>query len=112
MRGRKIIYFMGLLGLLSGGMSVPVLAGATHLSGKKIINYTSNRVGIYIMLEGKAVPDNCVGTAYGWLAIRQEDTAMMATFFNHWNTARDAPVTVYTDTLTGSICVINQLDPQ
>jgi len=104
----QIIVFV--LGFSLFGAGATANAGPHYLTGK-IINYTSNRLGIAIMFEAQAIPDNCSGVGYGWITIKQEDTSMIATFFNHWNTARDTSVTVYTDTLNAGKCYINQLDP-
>jgi len=55
------------------------------------------------------VPDNCVGTAYGWMVIPETAKTMITVALlarlQNW------PVVVYTDARTSGYCTINQLDP-
>ena len=83
-----------------------------HWQEGTITNLTSIKGGLLIMLDGGAgLPDNCVGTPYGWMLISEADKAMTATALTMWATG-NRTATVYTNAYTGSgFCEIHQLDP-
>ena len=58
------------------------------------------------------LPDNCEGSPYGWMLVKQECSAMTSTTLALW-IADKRSVTVYTSGIQNgsSFCVINQVDP-
>jgi hypothetical protein len=85
---------------------------ATYVSGH-ISNVTF--AGDYLMIMVDAgLPDNCVGTGWGWMKIPPENKPMIAFVTGLWmrGDAAQVVVTVYTDGLVGGYCRISQLDPQ
>ena len=59
------------------------------------------------------LPDNCNGSAYGWMIISGDYKPMTAFVIGLWmrGDAAQVHVTVYTDGLVGGYCRINQIDP-
>lgn len=89
----------------------PVSFGAsTYLSGN-IKNLTTTTQGLLIMLD-TGLPDNCEGSPYGWMSVKQECSAMTSTTLALWIAGKRS-VTVYTSGIQNgsSFCVINQVDP-
>jgi hypothetical protein len=95
-------------GLLASSAS---LAAPTYQNGR-INNVTFSSSSVMIMLD-TGLPDNCVGSPYGWMVIPQEYKAMVAFVISLWmsGNAGTTPVTVYTDGLVNGYCRINQVDP-
>jgi len=86
-------------------------AQPTYLSGH-ISNVTFAGDEVLIMLDA-GLPDNCVGTSYGWMRIPAENKSMNAFVIGLWmrGDAQQIVVTVYTDGIVGSYCRISQIDP-
>ncbi len=88
--------------------ALPAFAGPSWLGGT-ITNITSAPNGLYIMLD-TGVPDNCVGTPYGWMVIPESARTMVAVTLI--TRLQNVPVTVYTSGRDASgYCIINQVDP-
>lgn len=101
------------LGLMVAAVSgaLPVTAGPTFITGH-ISNVTY--VSDYVMIRVDAgLPDNCVGTSWGWMKIPPENKAMAAFVTGLWmrGDADQVVVDVYTDGLVGGYCRITQIDP-
>lgn len=87
----------------------PAQAAETYLAGT-ISNITTGPTGMRIMLD-TGVPNNCTGTPYGWMLIRQEDKSMVAAALAMWFSGQ-RKVVVYTNAYSDTTyCIINQLDP-
>lgn len=99
-----------ILGLLIASSSM-AYAQPTYLSGH-ISNVTFAGDEVLIMLDA-GLPDNCVGTSYGWMRIPAENKSMNAFVIGLWmrGDAQQIVVTVYTDGIVGSYCRISQIDP-
>ena len=77
----------------------------------EIKNLTATTGGIMVNL-GSGQPDNCEGTPYGWLLIKQEHTALTSVVLAAWASGNKSG-TVYTsgrENGTG-YCLVNQFDP-
>lgn len=82
--------------------------GPTWLSGK-LTNITTVRGAMLVMLD-TGVPENCQGTPYGWMLIREQDKVMVNIVMAMWaSDRRDA--TIYTVGMVGGWCEIEQVDP-
>ncbi len=104
---KKLVSIFAFVVLLSPLSS---FAGPHYLGGN-IKNITTNTQGMLIMLDS-GVPDNCAGTASGWMQINKEDSTMTALVLAMWaNGKRTA--TIYTNAKPAdkSFCVVNQVDP-
>lgn len=81
----------------------------SYVAGK-IINITSTGNGMMMMLD-TGVPDNCQGTPYNWMLIKESHKTMLSVALAMWATGKNSAV-VYTSGLDGTgYCIINQLDP-
>ncbi|WP_420785331.1 hypothetical protein [Vibrio parahaemolyticus] len=102
---RKIILLLCIFTLPTFAASRP-----NYLSGK-IKNLTAIQDGILIMLD-TGVPENCEGTPYGWMLIKQEYTAMSSVVLAVW-AANKKSGTVYTSGRHNGVgyCIVNQFDP-
>ena len=93
-------------------LALPALAyaGPSWLSGS-INNITSSTGGLLIQFDA-GIPDNCQGTPYNWMLIREENRALTAMALTMWASGRKAG-TVYTwaPPSAGAYCIVNQLDP-
>jgi hypothetical protein len=91
--------------------SLPVSAAASYMTGR-IIDITFTQDWMMIRLD-TGLPDNCIGTAYGWMKIPAESKPMTAFAMGLWlrgdNTQVD--VTVYTSGIVDGYCRITQIDP-
>ena len=85
-------------------------AAANYQSGK-IKNLTATTGGIMIMMD-KGLPDNCAGTPYGWLLIKEENTALTSVVLAAWVSGKSTG-TVYTSGRGNGTgyCIVNQFDP-
>ena len=94
-----------------GMLSNSAQAAPTYMSGH-ITNVTFAQDWVMVMLD-TGLPDNCAGTAYGWMKIPPEDKPMIAFVTGLWmrGDAAQVVVTVYTDGLVGGYCRIAQIDP-
>jgi hypothetical protein len=97
-----------ILGLCSLTFACPAFAPPSWLGGN-IINVTSVSGGLMIILD-TGLPDNCLGTPYGWMKIPETSKTMIAVTL--LARIQNVPVVVYTDGMDSSgFCVINQVDP-
>jgi len=93
---------------------LPGLASAfpTYTVGK-ITNVTFGGNAIFIMTNG-GLPDNCIGTPYGWLMIPVSDNTMKSFVMGLWlrGDVTQVSMTVYTSGRDSSgYCQIGQIDP-
>jgi hypothetical protein len=95
--------------VLAALISMPALAGPYYLGGN-VSNMTTTAQGVYIMLDS-GVPENCKGTPYGWMVIREANKTMAAAVLAMWASGRRG-ATVYTSGIDGTgYCIINQVHP-
>lgn len=101
----------GIIVVLFGLMlSLSTHAGSGHQFGK-ISNLTAVTGGIMIMLDS-GLPDNCAGSPYGWMLIKQSNTAITSVVLATWLTGKKQG-TVYSsgrENGTG-YCLVTQFDP-
>ena len=90
----------------------PVRAASSYVSGH-VVDVTFASDWVMIRLDA-GLPDNCVGSSYGWMKIPPENKPMNALAIGLWMRGDEANVvvTVYTDGLVGGYCHITQIDPQ
>ena len=103
---KKITILAVLIMVVTTGQTI---AGPDYISGN-VKNYTAIQGGLMIMVD-TGVPDNCVGTPYGWMIIAEEDKAMLAMAFMRINQDKMG-VTAYSegDFYLG-FCRVTQYDP-
>lgn len=96
-------------GVLS--LTRPAHAAATYIHGR-ISNVTFAGDYVMIMLDA-GLPENCTGSAWGWMKIPPENKPMTAFVMGLWlrGDADQVGLTVYTDGLVGGYCRISQIDP-
>ncbi|KJY73828.1 hypothetical protein [Vibrio nigripulchritudo] len=96
--------------LCLSSISAASFSAANYQSGK-IKNLTATTSGIMIMMDA-GLPDNCAGTPYGWMLIKQEHTAMTSVVLAAWASGNKSG-TVYTSGREGGVgyCLISQFDP-
>ncbi|MCC2522083.1 hypothetical protein [Vibrio coralliilyticus] len=83
---------------------------ADHYQSGNISNLTAVESGVMIMID-KGVPTMCEGTRYGWLLIKQENTALTSTVLTSWASGNKRG-TVYVKREDGaSRCIVTQWDP-
>ncbi|MBN2532746.1 MAG: hypothetical protein JXB88_07645 [Spirochaetales bacterium] len=88
--------------------SLNLFSGPHYLYGN-ITRITSTKEGLMIQLD-TGVPDNCTGSYYNWLLIRQEYKVMVEVALLAWK--QKIPVIVYCDGIGYSgFGEINQVDP-
>lgn len=86
------------------------MAGPHYVSGE-IANVTVTKSGMMFQFKGAALPDNCEGSSYGWMFIKQEDTTMISVFIASWMAGK-LKAKVFSSGLNSSgVCEINQFDP-
>jgi hypothetical protein len=101
---KRVAIFALFLIIASGAL----FAEATFQLDVTITHMSSTPEGLLIMIN-KPVPDNCIGTAYGWLLIPQNDTAMISAAFFAFE--REKTISIYTSGIGRSgFGEINQLD--
>ena|SRR5258706_10128849 len=89
-------------------LASPAFPGANFLGGN-IIDINSTTAGLQIRLD-TGVPDNCVGTPFGWMQIPDSARAMVA--LTLIAKLQNTPVVVYTNGLDASgTCIVGQVDP-
>jgi hypothetical protein len=105
---KSLRLLVGITMLMLGNAAI---AGPTWTSGH-IIDVTFLGDTIWIKTDGP-LPDNCVGTLYGWLAVPSTNKPMIALVTGIWlrGDASTVNVGVYTTGMVGSLCQINQIDP-
>lgn len=86
-------------------------AGPGHQSGN-LANVTVMGETVMIQLDS-GLPDNCAGTAYGWMMIPAQYKSMVALILAVWarGDGSSTAMTVYTSGLVNGYCQINQIDP-
>ncbi|WP_283130807.1 hypothetical protein [Enterovibrio norvegicus] len=96
--------------LCLSAISMTSFAAADYQSGK-IKNLTGVTSGIMIMMDS-GLPDNCAGTPYGWMLIKQEHKALTSVILAAWASGNKSG-TVYTSGREGGVgyCLVNQFDP-
>jgi len=101
----RLIFLLLTLAISSLGQS------AEYYQTGKIKNLTAVTQGIMINMD-TGQPDNCEGTPYGWLLIKQEHTAISSVVLASWASGNKSG-TVYTSGReNGSgYCIVNQFDP-
>lgn len=84
------------------------------------LNYQAGHInditvtGDVIMVKlDSGLPDNCSGTAYGWMMIPADYKAVKALVLALWarGDMSSVPVQIYTDGLVNNYCQVNQIDP-
>ena len=100
-----------LLFTLLCALSTTASAQPTYISGH-ISDVTFVWDAVLIRVDA-GIPDNCVGTSYGWMKIPVENKSMNALVLGLWmrGDAQQVMVTVYTDGLLSGYCRITQIDP-
>jgi len=91
-------------------LSLSTYAGNGYQWGK-ITNLTAVTGGIMIMLD-TGLPDNCAGSPYGWMLIKQSNTAITSVVLATWVSGKKQG-TIYTsgrENGTG-YCLVTQYDP-
>lgn len=92
-----------------------ILPGLTNAEsswlGGNINDITSVRGALLLRLD-TGVPDNCQGTPYGWMMVKETDKTLLSVALALWTTGKKG-ATVYTDGREGGTgyCVITQIDP-
>ena len=96
--------------LLSLLLPFMTMAAPNYQSGK-INNLTVVTSGIMIKMD-KGLPDNCAGTPYGWMLIKQEYKAITSVVLTIWASGNKAG-TVYTSGRQDGVgyCLVSQFDP-
>lgn len=85
-------------------------AGAYHQTGKiRDLSITNN--GLLVKFE-PALPDNCEDTPYGWMVVKQEDTALTSALLALWISDRLSG-TIYTKPPENGTkyCSVSQFHP-
>jgi hypothetical protein len=104
---RRLASIAVLFGLsLMGARSA--FAADTYLYGT-LTNVTIGNAGDLLIMLSSGVPTNCTGVAYGWMTIPAANKTMIALAI--LTMQAHGAVTVYTYSLSGGQCVINQFDP-
>jgi len=90
----------------------PAHAAPTYLSGH-IFDVTFSGASVLIRLD-TGLPDNCIGSPYGWIVIPETYKPMIAFVLAGWmrGDLGQINVTVYTDGLVNNYCRVNQFDPE
>jgi len=98
-----------LVALIAGHASAQT--AAIYVSGH-ISNVTFAQDYVMIMVDS-GLPDNCAGTAWGWMKVAPENKAMTAFVIGLWmrGDAAQTNVTVYTGGIVGGYCRVDQIDP-
>ena len=85
-------------------------SAASHYISGSISNLTVTTEGIMVMVTG-GLPDNCIGTPWGWMLIKQENAALTSVVLASW-VSGNTNGTFYTSASeSGHYCTINQFDP-
>lgn len=87
------------------------MAAENYVSGK-ITNITAIEGALLVNVENGMIPDNCAGTPYNWMKIKQENTTMVSVVLAQW-AANNRVATVYTSGIEtgGKYCLVIQVDP-
>jgi hypothetical protein len=102
----KKAFIVGLLLMLV--VATGVFAGPNYQLGIQITRMSSIGLGLIIMID-KPLPDNVQGSSYGWLLIKQENTAMILAAFVAYGTHKT--IDIYTSGMgTSGFGEVSQLD--
>jgi hypothetical protein len=106
---RSVLVSAAFVVALGIGLARPAFAAPLYISGH-ISNVTFANDWVMIMMDA-GLPDNCSGTAWGWMKIPPENKAMTAFVIGLWmrGDAAQTEVSVYTDGLVGGYCRITQI---
>ena len=97
---------------LTLSIAAPCLAGPTYQMGR--INNISVAGDDIVLKLDSGLPDNCTGTAYGWMLVPSSAKAMKAFVLALWarGDMSSTTVTIYTNAgLVGNYCQVDQIDP-
>ncbi|UTM57409.1 hypothetical protein L4174_000490 [Photobacterium sp. CCB-ST2H9] len=85
---------------------------ASHYISGTITNITAIEGALLINVNNGNIPDNCKGTPYNWLKIKQENTTMVSVVLAQWASNKRS-ATVYTSGIetAGGYCLVTQVDP-
>jgi len=100
-----------LIAFLSCFFCITFVSAGPHYQSGTISNITSTKDGLRVKLDS-GIPDNCEGTPYGWMLIKQEHTTMITVALAAWASGKKTG-TFYTsgrENGTG-YCLISQFDP-
>lgn len=100
-----------LTSVLAFALAGPCMAGPTYISGH-INNITVAGDDLLFKVDS-GLPDNCVGSSYGWIVIPSGSRATQTLVMGLWLRG-DMPqvqVTVYTTGLVNNYCRVEQIDP-
>jgi hypothetical protein len=108
-RRSRLLAMAGCFALLN---ATGVMAAPNYIQGR-ISNVTFAHDFVMVMVDS-GLPENCVGTGWGWLKIPAENKPMIAFVTGLWLRGDSAStfVTVYTDGLVDGYCRITQIDPE
>jgi hypothetical protein len=86
-------------------------SGPTYISGR-LNNITFAHDYVMVMMD-TGLPDNCVGTAFGWMKIPAANKPIIAFVTGLWlrGDTGTTVVTIYTDGLVEGYCRVSQIDP-
>lgn len=78
----------------------------------KIASITFAGESILIQMDS-ALPDNCIGTSYGWLMLPPNNKPMIAAVLSLWSRGAlpSTQLSVYTSGIAGAYCQVNQIQP-
>ena len=104
---KRIQTAVALLASIAG----PCVAGPTWQTGH-INNIAVAGDDIVLKLDS-GLPDNCTGTAFGWMLIPSSAKATKALVLALWarGDMSSSTVTIFTGGLVGSYCQVDQIDP-
>lgn len=109
MKARRLVGFLMSAFILLGTQN----ARADYLAGH-IIDQTFISDGVLIRLD-TGTPAVCTGTPYGWMLVKNQNSAMIIAVSIIWSEKRDQTndrqVQVYSDGISGGFCLLNQIDP-
>ncbi|NAW63881.1 hypothetical protein [Photobacterium halotolerans] len=104
--------FLKSAGLLFFLFSTPLSMAAENYVSGKITNITAIEGALLVKVENQIIPENCAGTHYNWMKIKQENTTMISVVLAQW-AANNRAATVYTSGIEtgGQYCLVIQVDP-
>lgn len=107
--------FLGAAVVVLGFAATPMTANAsTTYQVGRINNVTFAGDGVFIQLDS-GLPDNCIGTASGWMLVPASAKPLQAFVTGLWlrGDAAQVTVTVYTNAgVVSGYCQIDQIDPE
>lgn len=101
--------FSAIVFLFLLSLSFQLMAAPSWVCGR-ITRVTSTDDGLMIMMNSGEVPENCVGTPYGWMLIPEEKKAMISAALLAAS-LKKTDVCIYTKNIVpGKWCTIGQVD--